>query len=147
MVERGGKVKVTTVEKRSKKELQKQIRENVEVGSAIFSDELLSYERLSEDFKHAVINQERRRVPNHKGVPAVQASGTRKTKVVTSFARHRVSMESSQAPCTVLPHPHKQGPESCVYLAIIGVRADMDKRVHQYRVAEDRILRVLLLNR
>lgn len=56
MVERGGNVKVTTVERRSKKELQKQIRENIEVGSSIFSDELLSYEGLSEDFKHAVIN-------------------------------------------------------------------------------------------
>jgi transposase-like protein len=56
MVERGGKVIVDHVETRKKKELQSAIRERVEVGSAIFTDELLSYDGLSEDYKHAVIN-------------------------------------------------------------------------------------------
>ncbi len=56
IVERGGKVKTTVVERRRKKELQAAVREHVEVGSAIFSDELLSYEGLSEDYRHAVIN-------------------------------------------------------------------------------------------
>jgi transposase-like protein len=56
MVERGGKVVVDHVETRQKKELQSAIRERVEAGSAIFSDELLSYDGLSEDYKHAVIN-------------------------------------------------------------------------------------------
>ena len=56
MVERGGKVVVDHVETRKKKELQSAIRERVEVGSAIFTDELLSYDGLSEDYKHAVIN-------------------------------------------------------------------------------------------
>jgi transposase-like protein len=56
MVERGGKVIVDHVETRRKKELQSAIREHVEAGAAIFSDELLSYDGLSEDYKHAVIN-------------------------------------------------------------------------------------------
>ncbi|MBK7928975.1 MAG: IS1595 family transposase [Bryobacterales bacterium] len=56
MVERGGKVKTAVVDRRRKKELQAQIREHVGVGSAIFSDELLSYEGLSGDYKHCVIN-------------------------------------------------------------------------------------------
>jgi transposase-like protein len=56
MVERGGKVVVEHVETRTKKELQSVIRERVEAGSAIFSDELLSYDGLSEDYQHAVIN-------------------------------------------------------------------------------------------
>jgi transposase-like protein len=56
MVERGGNVIVDHVETRRKKELQGVIRERVEAGSAIFSDELLSYDGLSEDFRHAVIN-------------------------------------------------------------------------------------------
>jgi len=56
MVERGGRVVVDHVEKRTKRELQTVIRGRVEAGSAIFSDELLSYEGLSEDYKHAIIN-------------------------------------------------------------------------------------------
>jgi len=56
MVERGGKVVVDHVENRRKKELQSLICERVEAGAAIFSDELLSYDGLSEDYRHAVIN-------------------------------------------------------------------------------------------
>jgi transposase-like protein len=56
MVERGGKVKTAVVERRTKKNLQDLVRKNVEAGAAIFSDELLSYDGLSEDFQHAVIN-------------------------------------------------------------------------------------------
>jgi transposase-like protein len=56
MVERGGDVRVMHVEKRTKKELQSEIREHVEAGAAIFSDELLSYDGLESDYKHAVIN-------------------------------------------------------------------------------------------
>ncbi|MEP7364043.1 MAG: IS1595 family transposase [Acidobacteriota bacterium] len=56
MVERGGRVKTSVVGTRRKSTLQKEIREHVKAGSAIFSDELLSYEGLSADFKHAVIN-------------------------------------------------------------------------------------------
>ena len=54
--ERGGDVRIMHVEKRTKKELQAEIREHVEAGAAIFSDELLSYDGLDADYKHAVIN-------------------------------------------------------------------------------------------
>ena len=56
MLERGGNVRAVVVETRHKKELQEQVRENVQAGSAIFTDELLSYDGLSEDYKHAIIN-------------------------------------------------------------------------------------------
>jgi transposase-like protein len=55
MVERGGTVRAMHVEDRSKAELQKHIKEHIEAG-AIFSDELPSYDGLSEEFKHEVIN-------------------------------------------------------------------------------------------
>ena len=56
MVERGGKVVVDHVENRRKSELQSLIRERIEAGSAIFSDELLSYDGLEADYRHEVIN-------------------------------------------------------------------------------------------
>ena len=56
MVERGGKVVVDHVETRRKSELQSLIRERIEAGSAIFSDELLSYDGLESDYRHQVIN-------------------------------------------------------------------------------------------
>lgn len=56
MVERGGRVCASAVDTRRKNELQKRIRETVEAGAAIFSDELLSYEGLDDEYKHAVIN-------------------------------------------------------------------------------------------
>ncbi len=55
MVERGGKVRATVVETRTKHELQQHVRQTVEAGAAIFSDELKSYEGLDE-YEHAVIN-------------------------------------------------------------------------------------------
>jgi len=56
MVERGGRVRGFVVGSRTKKELQEKIREHVKASSAIFSDELLSYEGLDIDYRHAVIN-------------------------------------------------------------------------------------------
>jgi transposase-like protein len=56
MVERGGEVRAFVVDNRRKKELQKQVREHVTAGSAIFSDELKSYDGLANDYEHAVIN-------------------------------------------------------------------------------------------
>ncbi|MGL5935131.1 MAG: IS1595 family transposase [Cetobacterium sp.] len=56
MVERGGMVRTMVVGKHTKKELQKQVRDHVEAGSAIFSDELKSYEGLEGDYQHSVIN-------------------------------------------------------------------------------------------
>jgi transposase-like protein len=56
MVERGGKVRAGHVPSRQSEDLQPLIREAVEAGAAIFSDELKSYEGLSDEYKHAVIN-------------------------------------------------------------------------------------------
>jgi transposase-like protein len=56
MMERGGKVRAMVVKDRKKKTIQKHVRDHVEAGSAIFSDELKSYEGLDADYQHAVIN-------------------------------------------------------------------------------------------
>ena len=56
MIERGGNVRAFVVDNRRKHQLQKQIREHVEAGAAIFGDELRSYDGLSADYRHAVIN-------------------------------------------------------------------------------------------
>jgi transposase-like protein len=56
IVERGGRVRPMHVSGRGKPLLQEKIREHVEAGSAIFSDELHSYDGLSPDFKHEVVN-------------------------------------------------------------------------------------------
>ena len=56
MVERGGKVRTAAVDTRRKGELQQHVREHVEAGAAIFSDELKSYEGLDDEYVHAVIN-------------------------------------------------------------------------------------------
>jgi transposase-like protein len=56
MVERGGKVIAGHVDSRKKTELQPLIRERIEAGAAIFSDELKSYGGLESDYQHAVIN-------------------------------------------------------------------------------------------
>lgn len=56
MVQRGGRVVVEHVENRGKSELQSAVRRGVQAGTAIFSDELLSYDGLDADYKHAIIN-------------------------------------------------------------------------------------------
>jgi transposase-like protein len=56
MVERGGKVIAGHVDSRKKTELQPIIRDRIEAGAAIFSDELKSYDGLESDYQHAVIN-------------------------------------------------------------------------------------------
>lgn len=56
MVERDGSVRAFHVDGRRKHELQKTIRENIEAGSAIFSDELPSYAGLAADYDHEVVN-------------------------------------------------------------------------------------------
>ncbi len=56
MVERGGNVRTFAVPNRRKHELHGKIRENVTAGSALFSDELKSYNGLTADYKHEVIN-------------------------------------------------------------------------------------------
>ena len=56
IMERGGNVRPFVVDSRRKAELQRQVREHVEAGSAIFTDELKSYDGLESDYQHAVIN-------------------------------------------------------------------------------------------
>jgi transposase-like protein len=56
MLERGGTVRTFVMDNRRKRAIQEQVRQHVEAGSAIFSDELKSYEGLSDDYKHAVID-------------------------------------------------------------------------------------------
>ena len=56
MLERNGKVRTTVIENRRKKTIQPEVREHVEAGSALYSDELLSYEGLASDYAHQVIN-------------------------------------------------------------------------------------------
>ena len=56
VLERGGRVRAKVVDKRRKEQLQQLVRENVTPGSALFTDELKSYDGLSADFEHQVIN-------------------------------------------------------------------------------------------
>jgi transposase-like protein len=56
ILERGGKVRVFAVPNRKKKVLQGAIAENVEEGTAIYSDALMSYIGLKENFEHNVID-------------------------------------------------------------------------------------------
>src|SRR5437016_902911 len=55
-IERGGKVQTTVVENRKKQTLQAEVRSRVEAGSALYTDELLSYEGLEGQYAHKVIN-------------------------------------------------------------------------------------------
>jgi transposase-like protein len=55
ILERGGKVRTKVVDNTKKKTLQKEIREHVLAGSALFTDALKSYEGL-DDFQHEVID-------------------------------------------------------------------------------------------
>lgn len=55
VLERGGKVRTTVVRSRKKKELQAEVRRNVEAGSELYTDALKSYDGLDE-FRHQVID-------------------------------------------------------------------------------------------
>jgi transposase-like protein len=56
MMERGGNVRAMVVDNRKKKTVQKHVKDHVEAGAAIFTDEPKSYDGLESDFQHAVIN-------------------------------------------------------------------------------------------
>lgn len=56
IMERGGKVQTVVIQNRKKKTLQPEIRNRVEAGSALYTDELLSYEGLEAEYAHEVIN-------------------------------------------------------------------------------------------
>jgi transposase-like protein len=56
ILERGGNVRTTVVENRKKNALQAEIKKHVEAGSALYSDELKSYDGLAGEYAHEVIN-------------------------------------------------------------------------------------------
>ncbi len=56
VLERGGKVRARVMETRRKPELQAMVREHVEPKSALYSDALKSYDGLSEEYGHQVID-------------------------------------------------------------------------------------------
>ena len=56
VLERSGRVRAKVVDRRKKKDLQALVRENVEPKAALYSDALKSYDGLSEDFAHQVID-------------------------------------------------------------------------------------------
>jgi transposase-like protein len=56
VLERGGKVRAKVVDRRKKKDLQAFVREHVEPKSALYSDALKSYDGLSGDYAHQVID-------------------------------------------------------------------------------------------
>jgi transposase-like protein len=56
MLERGGKVRTVVIETRKKHELHANVRQHVEAGAALYSDELRSYSGLEGDYAHQVIN-------------------------------------------------------------------------------------------
>lgn len=56
VLERGGKIRATVVDKRKKKQLHALVREHVEPKSALYSDALKSYDGLDADFAHQVVD-------------------------------------------------------------------------------------------
>jgi transposase-like protein len=53
---RGGKVRTKVVANRKKSALQSEVRKHVEAGSALYSDALKSYDGLSQEYAHQVID-------------------------------------------------------------------------------------------
>src|SRR5665213_2026988 len=56
VLERGGKVRAKVIDKRRKTQLQALVRENVQPKSALYSDALKSYDGLSEEYAHQVVD-------------------------------------------------------------------------------------------
>ena len=56
VLERGGKVRAKVVDTRRKPALQALVRDNVETGSALYSDALKSYDGLASEYAHEVID-------------------------------------------------------------------------------------------
>jgi transposase-like protein len=56
ILERHGEVRLTVVPSRRKKVVQEQIRNHVSAGAALYSDALQSYDGLSQDYAHQVID-------------------------------------------------------------------------------------------
>lgn len=62
ILERGGNVRLQVVPSRRKKVLQDEVRKHVAAGTALYTDFLLSYEKLDGEYKHEVIDHAERYV-------------------------------------------------------------------------------------
>jgi transposase-like protein len=62
ILERGGEVRVSIIPDIRKKALQEKIRANVNAGTPVYTDALLSYYGLSNDYEHKVIDHAERYV-------------------------------------------------------------------------------------
>ena len=56
IVQRRGRVRAQVIKSTTKETLQSVIAENVEAGSTVMTDAFSGYQKMSEDFKHEVIN-------------------------------------------------------------------------------------------
>jgi transposase-like protein len=56
ILERGGHVRAQVVPSRKKSVLQAEVKKHVEAGAALYSDALLSYDGLAQDYAHKVID-------------------------------------------------------------------------------------------
>jgi len=56
ILQRGAEVRTVVVDDRKKKTLQAEVKEHVEAGAALYSDELKSYDGLEGEYAHQVIN-------------------------------------------------------------------------------------------
>jgi transposase-like protein len=56
ILERDGEVRVAVIPNRRKKAIQEQVRSHVSAGAALYSDALQSYDGLSQDYAHKVID-------------------------------------------------------------------------------------------
>ncbi len=56
MLERGGRVRTLVIPDRQKETLQPIVRENVQTGAALFTDEMGGYKGLSEKYQHQIID-------------------------------------------------------------------------------------------
>jgi transposase-like protein len=56
ILERGGKVRTIVVPSRRKHTLQREVRNHVAAGAALYTDALQSYDGLSQDYAHKVID-------------------------------------------------------------------------------------------
>jgi transposase-like protein len=114
LLERGGSVRAMVVENRRRSELQKQVREHVEAGAAIFTDELPSYRVLNAEYDHAVINHAVEYVNGN-----IHTNGMEKLLVVAQarLARHlRERGAVSPVPLhrrTGIPLQQPEGHERC----------------------------------
>ncbi len=60
--ERGGEVRANVVPDRTRRTLQRQVRDQVELGTSVYTDSLASYTGLASDYAHAVVDHAERYV-------------------------------------------------------------------------------------